>query len=104
MTAAVLNPQVWEPPALTDWNVPAGGADWPTAFQPQQAIVSSLLIAQVWVVWNSGSFLLWKPPALTAWNVPPGEVAWRTGFQPQQAIVSSLLIAQMWEPPALTER
>jgi hypothetical protein len=53
--------QAWEPPALTVANVPAGGVDSPSPFEPQQAIVLSVR----------------KPhekakPALTALKVPVG--------------------------------
>jgi len=61
---SVLSPQVWDHPALTCVNVPAGGIAWPALFCPQQATVPSVLSPQ-----------LWESPALIWVNAPAGGVA-----------------------------
>src|SRR3989442_8258145 len=59
---------------------------------PQQATVSSDLIAHV----N-------RSPAVTAFALtrPTGTVAWPEPLLPQQATLSSLLIAHVWYAPGL---
>jgi hypothetical protein len=61
---SVLSPQLWEPPALTWVNGPAGGVAWPERLSPQQATVPSVLSPQVC-----------ENPALTWVNAPAGGVA-----------------------------
>ena len=56
-----LTPQVWNPPALTEANSPAGGVAWPCLFQPQQATAPSPFTPQ-----------MWDPPALTGANSSAG--------------------------------
>ena len=64
--------------------MPAGGSLCLLPFSPQQAMVSSLLMAQVWCM-----------PAVRALKVPAGASLCPASFSPQQAMVSSLLMAQV---------
>ena len=56
---------MWDPPAVTCVNVPAGGVAWPEELSPQHATVPSDLSPHVC-----------DPPALTWVNTPAGGVAW----------------------------
>ena len=60
-----FNPQVWNPPALTEMKEPAGGVDRPSPSLPQQATEPLLLTPQ-----------MWSHPALTETKEPAGGVAW----------------------------
>ena len=66
---SVLTPQLWNHPALTEENSPAGGVAWPTKLPsplllPQHSTEPSRLTPQ-----------LWSHPALTEVKEPSGGVA-----------------------------
>src|SRR5438105_14660080 len=44
---SVLSPQVWEPPALTSVNAPAGGIAWPHLLDPRSEEHTSELQSRV---------------------------------------------------------
>jgi hypothetical protein len=79
-----LTPHVWQPPALTEVNVPVGAALCPWSISPtapgnpapQQATVPSVFSPHVCAA-----------PALTATKFPSGAVASFMPFSPQQAMV-----------------
>ena len=87
----ILTPQVWNHPALTVVNVPAGGLDWPEPLSPQQASVRLAFNPQ-----------LWSKPALTAVKAPAGGLDSPAPLAPQQARLPLLLTPHVWPLPALT--
>ena len=95
---SALTPQVWNAPALTDANSPAGGVAWPNESSPQHSTEPSVFTPQVW-----------NHPALTEAKEPPGGVAWPTtlpslsSLDPQHSTEPSVLTPQVWSAPALTE-
>ena len=65
MLPLVLTPQVWKLPALTLWNEPLGGVDWPSKSSPQHSISPLVVTPQECL-----------KPALTLWKEPLGGVDW----------------------------